>query len=217
MTGLRFRYHTHEFGTHDIHLRTLRDNQQFPDGDIDVEALEISAASWPHFGTVWASGEVLAHLLLDYGVEGKRILEIGCGIGLPSMLLNHRHADITATDYHPDAEAFMRFNTDLNEENAIPFFLSDWKNENALLGTFDLLIGSDILYEPDHGDLLSAFIERHANYNCEIIVVDPGRRQYSGFSKKMVELGFECQQSKPVNTDYLAQPFKGSILRYYRG
>jgi predicted nicotinamide N-methyase len=216
MASLRFRYQTHEFDGHDIHLRTLRDNQQFLDNNQVAEKLNINSACWPIFGTLWASGEVLAHLLEDFDISGKRILEIGCGIGLPSMVLNHRHADITATDYHPEAEAFLNYNTALNDEQDIPFFLCDWHNEESPMGLFDLLIGSDVLYEQDHIELLSGFIDRHTNANCEVIVVDPGRRQYARFSKKMESLGFSLCQSKPLATHYLDDPFKGRILHFSR-
>jgi len=42
--------------------------------------------------------------MLDYKTEGKRILEIGCGIDLSSLLLNEKHADITVNDDHPEVE-----------------------------------------------------------------------------------------------------------------
>jgi tRNA1(Val) A37 N6-methylase TrmN6 len=41
--------------------------------------------------------------MLDYN-EGKRILEIGCGIALSSILLNEKNADITVNDDHPEVE-----------------------------------------------------------------------------------------------------------------
>ena len=216
MSSLRYRYHTHKFENHDIHLRTLRDKQEYSDLDHQAEKLNINSASWPLFGVVWPSGEILAHLLMDFDIAGKRILEIGCGIGLPSMLLNHRHADITATDYHPEAESFLNFNSDLNNEKLILFFLTDWKNVNCLMGKFDLIIGSDILYEQNHVELLSDFIQRHANTSCEVIVVDPGRRQHARFSKKMITLGFTHNQSKPLEAEYLEKPFKGQVLCYSR-
>lgn len=101
MSVVRLRYHTIEFGELDIHLRTLRDNQQFSDDEGEAEALGISSAFWPLFGIVWDSGNVLAHLMVEYEIVGLRILEVGCGIALASLVLNHRLADITATDYHP--------------------------------------------------------------------------------------------------------------------
>ena len=102
MSSLRFQYQTYEFDDVDIHVRTLRDKQEFLDNDNVAEKLGISSAQWSLFGVVWPSSEVLAHFMFDFDTKGKRILEIGCGIGLTSLLLNQRKADITATDYHPE-------------------------------------------------------------------------------------------------------------------
>jgi predicted nicotinamide N-methyase len=214
MSPLRLRYQTIEFDSVDIHIRTLRDRQQFLDTDGIAEKLGISSAAWPLFGIVWDSGEVLAHFMFDYAIEGKRILEVGCGIALTSLLLNHRHADITATDHHPEAQGFLEENVRLNKGDEIPFVRTGWNDANSGLGEFDLIIGSDLLYEREHIELLAGFIDQHAKPVCEVIIVDPGRGNHAGFSKKMVSLGYVHSQSRPVNVDYLAQPFKGQILRY---
>ncbi len=216
MTKLRLRYHTYEIGEADIHVRSLRDNQQYEDNQGLAEKAGISSATWPLFGIVWPSGEVMAHLMKDYDIAGKRILEVGCGIGLTSLVLNQRKADITATDYHPEAEGFLIINTDLNKENLIPFIKADWDVSSDTLGKFDLILGSDLLYETEHIELLSNFINRHTKKQCEVIIVDPGRNQHARFSKKMVKLGYSHSQSKPENTHYLDNPFKGQILRYSR-
>jgi predicted nicotinamide N-methyase len=217
MSSLRFRYQTLEFGDTDIHVKTLRDRQQFSDADGIAENLGISSASWPLFGIIWESSEVLAHLMHDFEIENKRILEVGCGIGLSSLVLNNRFADITATDHHPEVEAFLKENTLLNQGNVIPFTRTGWADEASDLGLFDLIIGSDLLYERDYFELLSAFIDQHANKNCEVIIVDPGRGQHAKFSKKMVALGYTHSQSKPASEKYSSQPFSGQILRYRRG
>lgn len=216
MTKLRLRYHTYEIGEADIHVRSLRDNQQFEDKQGLAEKAGISSALWPLFGVVWPSGEVMAHLMMDFDIAGKRILEVGCGIGLTSLVLNQRKADITATDYHPEVEGFLEINTDLNKENAIPFIKTDWEASSDTLGKFDLILGSDLLYETEHIELLSNFINRHTKTQCEVIIVDPGRGQHARFSKKMIKLGYSHSQTKPENTDYLERPFKGQILRYSR-
>ena len=217
MTSLRVRYQTTEFGNVDIHTRTLRDNQEFSDDEGEAEALGISSASWPLFGVLWPSGEVLAHLMSDFHIEGKRILEVGCGIALSSLILNHRHADITATDYHPEAGNFLQENTELNNDINIPFFHTGWNDNDDMMGKFDLIIGSDLLYERGHAELLSEFIDDHANPHCEVILVDPGRGHHARFSKKMVTLGYSHEQSRPENTEYLKAPLpRGQVLRYQR-
>jgi len=217
MTSLRIRYQTMEFGHTDIHLRTLRDNQEFSDDDGVAETLGISSATWPLFGIIWPSGKVLAHLMFDYEIAGKRILEVGCGIALASLLLNHRHADITATDYHPEAGNFLQVNCELNHDKSIPFIRTGWGDEDSGLGRFDLIIGSDLLYERGHAELLAGFINDHAEPHCEVIIIDPGRAHHTHFSRQMVELGYSHSQSRPDNIDYLEKPFpRGKVLRYQR-
>lgn len=142
---------------------------------------------------------------------------MGCGIALSSLLLNARQADITATDYHPEAGKFLEANVQLNQAKSIPFLRTGWADLSDNLGTFDLIIGSDLLYEREHIDLLSDFIHRHANSACEVIVVDPGRGIHASFSKKMELLGYQHSQHKPSDCDYLDKPFKGQILKYARG
>jgi len=216
MSSLRVRYQTIEFDDVDIHVRTLRDRQQFADEEGIAENLGISSATWPLFGVIWESGEVLAHLMHDFEIEGKRILEVGCGIGLTSLMLNHRDADITATDHHPEAGNFLRKNVNLNEGDPIPFERTGWSDGSDQLGRLDLIVGSDLLYESEHAELLAGFIDDHANKQCEVIIVDPGRGQHARFSKKMKALGYSHNQQQPGNTEYLDRPFKGQILSYQR-
>lgn len=213
---LRIRYQTIEVGNNDIHVCTLRDRQQFSDPESLAENLGISSALWPIFGVVWPSSLVLAHHIADFQTEGKRILEVGCGIALSSLLLNALKADITATDYHPEVEAFLARNTQLNDGKTIAFERADWADTQSTLGTFDLIIGSDLLYEDEHIALLAEFIHRHARPACEVILVDPGRGRKNKFSRAMGANGFSSNHIKPLHTNYLDGVFKGDILQFAR-
>ncbi len=216
MPSFRVRYHTLEFDTVDIHLRTLRDKQQFADDAGEAERLGISSATWPLFGVVWASSQVLAHFMFKHEIEGLRILEVGCGIGLTSLVLGQRSADITATDQHPEAQRFLEQNVLLNGLAPIPFVRAGWADEDCGLGEFDLIVGSDLLYERPQVELLAGFIDRHAKAHCEVIIVDPGRGQMSRFSRSMESLGYVHACHSPEPADYLAKPFRGQIVRYAR-
>jgi len=216
MTNLRLCYQTVEFGKIDIHLCTLRNRQEFYDPNGVAEELGISSAAWPIFGVIWPSSLVLAHYILDYETGSKRILEVGCGIGLTSLLLNKQHADITATDHHPEVGKFLQRNVLLNDDRAIDYERVDWADQYDGLGLFDLIIGSDLLYEDAHIELLAGFIEAHSKPACEVILVDPGRGRKNKISSRMSEYGFTATQQKPVHTDYLDQVFKGHILKFER-
>jgi predicted nicotinamide N-methyase len=212
----RIRYQTVEFGDVDIHVRTLRDHMQYLDVDGIAENLGISSATWPIFGVIWDSGRILARHMAEFKIAGKRILEVGCGIGLASLVLNHRLADITATDYHPEAESFLMENVVLNKGKTIPFFRTGWEDEGGGLGRFDLVIGSDLLYERGHAGLLSHFIDQHANPRCEVVLVDPGRGNQGRFTRCMAELGYAGSGYRPENEACAGLSFKGRILTYLR-
>ncbi|WP_068547710.1 class I SAM-dependent methyltransferase [Thalassotalea crassostreae] len=216
MTNLRLRYQTIEFGKTDIHLCTLRNKQEFHDPDGIAEELGISSATWPIFGVVWPSSMVLAHHISNYDVGVKRVLEVGCGTALSSLLLNKRDVDITATDYHPEVGTFLTRNSELNGDAVIPYERTGWGDNNDSLGRFDLIIGSDLLYEDQHIDLLANFIGEHSNSACEVIIVDPGRGRKNKLAKKLLEFGYVSTFFKPEHTDYLDSNFKGFILKFVR-
>ncbi|PCM46155.1 class I SAM-dependent methyltransferase [Marinobacter sp. ANT_B65] len=214
---LRMRYQTLEFGNVDIHVCTLRDTQQFYDPDDVALNLGISSATWPIFGVIWPSGMVLAHYMEDHLTQGKRILEMGCGMALSSLLLNKRHDDITATDYHPEAGVFLQRNAQLNDGKAINYQRINWADEPGDLGLFDIIIGSDLLYEDEHIKMVADFIQKHASPTCEVILVDPGRGRKNKLTREMEAHGYSHSHGKPAHTDYLEKPFKGHILRFWRG
>lgn len=216
MTNLRISYQTIEFGNIDIHLCTLRNKQEFYDPEGIAEKLGISSAAWPIFGIIWPSSLVLAHHMSNYDIGSKRVLEIGCGTALSSLLLNKQNVDITATDYHPETEIFLNRNTELNGDSAIPFERTGWADHNDNLGHFDLIIGSDLLYEDEHVELLTGFIREHSKPKCEVIIVDPGRGRKNKLAKTLLKLGYVSSFSKPEKTPYLDGDFKGEILSFLR-
>jgi len=216
MTNLRLCYQTIEFGKIDIHLCTLRNIQEFYDPNRVAEKLGICSAAWPIFGIIWPSSIVLAHHMINYDIGSKKVLEIGCGTALCSLLLNKMDVDITATDHHPEAEGFLNRNTTLNGDSIIPFQRTGWSDNDDDLGRFDLIIGSDILYQDEHVELLAEFIDAHSNSNCEVVIVDPGRGRKNKLAKKLHQLGYQSSFSKPENTSYIDDGFKGHILSFVR-
>jgi predicted nicotinamide N-methyase len=215
-TPIRIKYQTIEIGDIDIHLCTLRDKQQFSDPDDVAKKLGINDTLWSLFGVVWPSSLVLAHYMQDYEIADKRILEIGCGIALTSLMLNKQNADITATDYHPEVESFLHRNSALNHDDNIQYQRADWSEDTDTLGRFDLIIGSDLLYDDSHTQQLADFIENHSLPNCEVVLVDPGRGRKNKLGLQMKKYGYLSEQIKPLNTDYLDNPFNGHVLKYRR-
>ena len=90
MQDYKVKFETLTIGKADYHIRSLLDRQQYFDPDGAAERVNIPPAMWPIFGLVWPAGQFLAETMTTFPVAGKRILEIGCGIGLASLgLISH--------------------------------------------------------------------------------------------------------------------------------
>ncbi len=166
------------------------------------------------FGLLWPAGLALADEMSRFPIAGKRILEVGCGLGASSLVLQRRGADVTATDHHPLAEEFLRTNAALNGLPPIPFLQASWTGRNPDLGRFDLLIASDVLYERDHPVALAAFLARHAAPAAEIVVADPNRSNRERFRIAMRADGYaHSERRRPFPG---APATRGRILSFVR-
>lgn len=217
MPGYCTRTVTLRIGGHDYRLRALSDRQQFADPHHAAARAGMSSAQWSLFGQPWPAARVLAEAMSGFDVAGKRILELGCGLGLSSLVLKRRHADIVASDHHPLAASFLEHNAALNDLPAVAYHDLPWAAADPGLGRFDLIIASDVLYERDHAELLSALILRHARARCEVVITDPGRGSSASFTRAMLTQGYmvdECRSRFDENDE---EPFRGRLLCYRRG
>lgn len=223
-------YQTHQtqvaiHGVEDLLIRSLIDRQQFHDPRGHAHHIGISSAAWPLFGLAWPSGMALAARLAQREVRvGERILEIGCGLALPSLVGHRRGADVTASDCHPLAAAFLRANLRLNGLAPMSYRHGQWNvplrdrvrggahRGSVVRGRFDLIVGSDVLYERDAPGGLAAFIGRHASARSQVWIVDPDRSNRAAFNRQMAAEGFSRSEERLDALDY-----KGRLITYERG
>jgi predicted nicotinamide N-methyase len=214
-------------GVADLTIRSLLDQRQYADPLGEAERLGISSAAWPLFGLLWPSGAELAERMARRPVKpGERVLELGCGLALASLVGHRRGADVTASDCHPLAAPFLLENLRLNDLGPMKYRHGHWGAaplvrsllQPALVsGLYNLIIGSDLLYERDLGPALASFIARHLAPGGEAWVIDPNRGNRPSFHRHMAIHGFERREevlSRPA-TD-LAASYKGRVLIYQR-
>jgi predicted nicotinamide N-methyase len=190
---------THTIGGHDYRIRSLLDRNQFHDPLGAAARVGVSDAQWSFFGVVWASGLALAEFSSHHPLEGKRALEIGCGLALSGLVCHARGADVTASDRHPLTAEFLRENLALNALPPMPYLDVDWTAPPAALGRFDLVLASDVMYEPGHPEELARFFEHHLNPGGEVIVVDPGRGGVGRLRRALALLGLHPDEVAPTN------------------
>ena len=213
-------------GAADLQIRSLLDRQQFSDPLHAAERLGITSASWPLFGLLWPSGAYLAARMAAHVLQpGQRILEVGCGLGLASLVAHRRGADMTASDRHPLAAPFLAANLQLNLLPPMKYCHGDW-DLAAVAGLaaqpvvtlrYELIIGSDVLYDRDASTALAGFIDRHATAASEVWIVDPDRGNRPAFSRAMAALGYALLQTRlQAHASAGVAAFKGRLLQYTR-
>jgi predicted nicotinamide N-methyase len=226
-------------GVEGLVIRSLLNRQQYADPLGEADRVGISSAAWPLFGMLWPSGAHLAARIAARPVRaGERILEIGCGLALASLVGHRRGADVTASDCHPLAESFLQENLRLNGLMPMKYRHGRWggsvsldieapaqgglwpdKSQDACIvaGHYDLIIGSDLLYERDTRGDLADFIACHAMPDAEIWIVDPDRGNRPAFHRHMQRQGFGCEEIRlggPALAGLAA--YKGRLLLYRR-
>lgn len=146
----------------------------------------------PYFGVLWEAGVGLSQYLEKKNYKGLRVLEIGSGLALPSFVLSRKGNDVLATDFHQDVKNFI----DVNQNRNNIFFdysLMNWRDEiertKYNFGLFDLVIGSDILYESQHSDQVAKALVNLLKPEGTIILSDPGRAYMQQFINAMNDLG----------------------------
>lgn len=218
-------------GVSDLVIRSLLDHQQFHDPTGAAERLGICSASWPLFGLLWPSGIQLAEqLALRPVCANERILEIGCGLALGSLVAHRRGAHVTASDCHPLAQTFLDKNALLNGLSPVTYRHGQWGTTakiaarrgdgDRLSARYDVIVGSDLLYERDMPEELARFVDSHALPDAEVWMVDPNRGHRTAFNRHMAAYGFYLARDKNLNRAAVADErdgdYKGRLLVYRR-
>jgi predicted nicotinamide N-methyase len=179
----------------------------------------------PYFGVIWPSARGLTEYiasLFPVKFEDLRILEVGCGLALPSLYCARKGAYVTATDFHPEVPVFLERNIALNGVRNLKFERMNWAGGSEqvieappLHLRYDWVIGSDILYESQHPEPVARALASHVKPGGRIMLADPARPYLQRFSDAMRNLGF-MEETKiiPVPDDHgLKEIF---VLTFFR-
>ncbi|HEX4145035.1 MAG TPA: methyltransferase domain-containing protein [Pirellulales bacterium] len=146
----------------------------------------------PYWGTLWPSARLLAARVADAEGRGRRLLELGCGVGLVSLSAALAGFEVLATDYYEDALEFVVANAQHNGLGGIVTRCVDWRQYPSDLVGFDLIVASDVLYERPNASLVAAAIAHSLAPQGIALVTDPGRQVARPFAVECRQRGLEC-------------------------
>jgi predicted nicotinamide N-methyase len=144
---------------------------------------DTGAVEWapiaPYWSVLWRSGVALARELDGVALGGLRVVELGCGLAVPSIAAARAGAAVLATDMDPEALALSARNARANGAR-VETARVDWAEPDALVsrGHFDLVLAADVLYEREAVAPLLSLLPRLAP---EAWIADPGRPAAEAF------------------------------------
>lgn len=158
----------------ELRLLQPRESAELPDeGDVEW------APVVPYWSVLWRSSVALAREVEGAGLAGRNVVELGCGLGAPSLAAARAGADVLATDDSAEALALVRRNSRANDVE-VKTAAIDWTQPDELVerAPFDLVLASDVLYERSNVGPLLVLLPRLAP---EVWLAEPGRPAAGAF------------------------------------
>jgi predicted nicotinamide N-methyase len=161
-------------GGRDLRLLRPRDAEAL----LDEEAFE-REEFLPYWAELWPSALALARAIAGRALRGARTLELGCGLGLPSIAAALAGGRVLATDWSAEAVEMTAANAERNDAQ-VETLVCSWTAPEPLLARapWDLVLASDVLYEARNGDVLLELLPRLGR---EVLLADPGRKPAGRF------------------------------------
>jgi predicted nicotinamide N-methyase len=155
----------------DLRLLRPRDSEAL----LDEHAFE-HEEYLPYWAELWPSALALARTVAPRALHGARTLELGCGLGLPSIVAALAGGRVLATDWSPEAVAATARNAERNDA-PLETLVCSWTAPEPLLerGPWQLVLASDVLYEARNGEALLPLLPLLLAPRGEIWLADPGR------------------------------------------
>lgn len=144
----------------------------------------------PYWVQVWPASLAMARWMDRYArLGGLRVLDLGCGLGLPGITAARRGAAVLFADRNPDALRFARWNATQGTDGALEpeVFELDWSRQQVA-GQFDVLCLADITYRPVHHAGVLRHVQQCRLPRGVVLHAEPWRAESTSFVRRLQEL-----------------------------
>ncbi len=156
----------------------------------------------PYWTELWPSSLILADWLALNAetIKGRHCLDMGCGLGLCSLVGQWLGAHVVGMDYEPEALHFARRNATINDVAQPLWTVMDWRTPAVKAHSMDIVWGGDIMYERRFVDPVLAFLDKVLTSDGKAWVAEPGRSVYSHFREALTAQGWHAKAVHTAKT-----------------
>lgn len=160
------------------------------------EVVTIGTADFPYWGKIWPAAKALCSFINNHTelFKDKQVLELAAGVGLPSLLSAFFAKEVCCSDYNADAVTFINESIMENKLQNISARIIDWNHLPPGL-TADILLLSDINYEPGSFETLFKVLIQFLNNNATVLLSTPQRLMAKPFIEQVLPF---CKQQEEV-------------------
>ncbi len=154
----------------------------------------------PYWTELWPSAMALSEVVLleKDRFTNKSVIEIGSGLGLPSIVASEFASNVLITDLLPDALIFAKKNALLNNKSNIDYNVLDWRDIKDEGPKYDIILASDIAYERRFFEGLADALKKLMHQNTVIYFSEPSRQFTIEFIDKLKKEFNVNQIDKPI-------------------
>ncbi|MFI3272258.1 MAG: 50S ribosomal protein L11 methyltransferase [Pseudomonadota bacterium] len=159
----------------------------------------------PYWTELWPSSIVLADFLAHNAkhIQGRTCLDMGCGLGLCSLVGQWLGASVVGMDYEPEALHFARRNATINHVAQPLWTVMDWRAPAVKAHSTDIVWGGDIMYERRFVEPVLAFLDHVLTPSGKAWVAEPGRSVYTHFHDALRAQGWHAKAVHTATTSAL--------------
>lgn len=168
-----------------------------PDSRLDelIEEARIAGGEqlrWePYWALSWASCLDCAAVARTTSLDGKRVMDLGCGIGAVGAAAAAQGALVHLVDNAAPALRFAQRNT-WPWRDQVTLAQLDWRG-GQLDCQFEFIFGADVLYDRGQWDSLESFWRRHLAAGGQLVLGEPNRTMAASFPDWLEQRGWRVE------------------------
>jgi len=185
------------------------DAQEVQDSYFQLQQAQ-AQVPFPHWTKLWPAALALADFIQQHPelVQHQNVLELAAGLGLPTFVAARYAQSVCCSDYQEEAVSTMAKTAQHLQFSNVTCEVLDWNHLPDDL-TADVLLLSDINYDPDQFARLYQVLRRFLRQGTVILLTTPQRLMAKSFIEKLLPF---CRQQYEMNIYYLQQHTPISLL-----